>query len=149
MKNKTLFPILVILLTASFIMTACGGQETEAPPPPPPPEPTTPPTDEPVVEPTDVPEVPEEPCLIIGALHGGPISDAGYNQAMSESVWEIKNNIPCVEIIEAENVPEEAGATTTMEERDVIDHQRESRPGNRNPERVERRCLADLRPRDG
>ena len=115
MKNKTLFPILVILLTASFIMTACGGQETEAPPPPPPPEPTTPPTDEPVVEPTDVPEVPEEPCLIIGALHGGPISDAGYNQAMSESVWEIKNNIPCVEIIEAENVPEEAGATTTME----------------------------------
>jgi basic membrane lipoprotein Med (substrate-binding protein (PBP1-ABC) superfamily) len=53
--------------------------------------------------------------LIIGALHGGPINDAGYNQAMSESVNAIKTNIPCVEIIEAENVPEEAGATSTME----------------------------------
>ncbi len=57
----------------------------------------------------------EEPCLIIGALYGGPINDAGYNQAMHESVMKIKENISCVEIIEAENVPEEAGATSTME----------------------------------
>jgi basic membrane protein A len=53
--------------------------------------------------------------LIIGALHGGPITDAGYNQAMHESIMQIKENISCVEIIEAENVPEEAGATSTME----------------------------------
>ncbi len=32
-----------------------------------------------------------------------------------ESVMAIKENIACVEIIEAENVPDEAGATTTME----------------------------------
>ena len=57
----------------------------------------------------------EGPCLIIGALHGGPITDAGYNQAMHESIMQIKENIPCVEILEAENVPEEAGATSTME----------------------------------
>jgi simple sugar transport system substrate-binding protein/basic membrane protein A len=57
----------------------------------------------------------EGPCLIIGALHGGSVSDAGYNQAMHDSVMAIKENIPCVEIIEAENVPEEAGATSTME----------------------------------
>jgi basic membrane lipoprotein Med (substrate-binding protein (PBP1-ABC) superfamily) len=50
-----------------------------------------------------------EPCLIIGALYGGPITDAGYNQAMHESIMQIKENIACVEIIEAENVPEEAG----------------------------------------
>jgi len=59
--------------------------------------------------------VEEGPCLTIGALHGGPINDAGYNQAMHESVMAIKDNIDCVEIIEAENVPEEAGATSTME----------------------------------
>jgi len=53
--------------------------------------------------------------LIIGALYGGPITDADYNQAMHESVMAIKQNIACVQIIEAENVPDEAGATTTME----------------------------------
>lgn len=57
---------------------------------------------------------PEEPCLIIGALYGGPINDGGYNQAMHESVMKIKENIDCVKIIEAENVPEEAGAFSTM-----------------------------------
>ncbi len=57
----------------------------------------------------------EEPVLIIGALYGGPINDAGYNQAMHESVMQIKENIPGVKIIEAESVPEEAGATSTME----------------------------------
>lgn len=57
----------------------------------------------------------EKPCLIIGALYGGPITDAGYNQAMHESVLQIKEKIACVQIIEAENVPEEAGATATME----------------------------------
>ena len=56
----------------------------------------------------------EEPVLIIGALYGGPINDAGYNQAMHESVMQIKENIPGVKIIEAESVPEEAGATATM-----------------------------------
>ena len=58
---------------------------------------------------------PMDPCLIIGALHGGSVTDAGYNQAMHDTVMAIKENIPCVEIIEAENVPEEAGATSTME----------------------------------
>jgi len=43
------------------------------------------------------------------------MNDAGYNQAMHEAVMAIKENIACVEIIEAENVPDEAGATTTME----------------------------------
>jgi basic membrane lipoprotein Med (substrate-binding protein (PBP1-ABC) superfamily) len=77
-----------------LMMVACGPEET-----------TPQVTDEPV----------EEPCLIIGALYGGPITDAGYNQAMHESIMQIKENISCVEIIEAENVPEEAGATSTME----------------------------------
>ena len=41
--------------------------------------------------------------------------DAGYNQAMHEAVAAIKENIPCVNIIEAENVYDEAGAKTTIE----------------------------------
>jgi len=54
------------------------------------------------------------PCPIVGATYGGYINDAGYNQAMHEAVMAIKTNIPCVQIIEAENVYDEAGATTTM-----------------------------------
>jgi len=115
MKSKSLYHILAIVMTTLLLLTACGpaATPTEAPP-----EPTTPPVEEPTAEPTEAPPVEppeEEPCLIIGALHGGPVNDAGYNQAMHESVMAIADNIPCVEIIEAENVPEEAGATSTME----------------------------------
>ncbi len=99
MRNKPVYPILAILVTVLLLLSAC----TQATP-----------TPEAVVEPTEVPTE-EPPCLIIGALYGGPINDAGYNQAMHESVMAIKDNIACVEIIEAENVPEEAGATSTME----------------------------------
>ena len=53
--------------------------------------------------------------MIIGVLYGGPITDAGYNQAMHESVMTIQTKIEGVKIIEAENVPDEAGATSTME----------------------------------
>jgi len=126
MKTK-LFQIIAILVVMMLMVTACQPPATpvEAPPtevpaieepatePPAPVEPTAEElaTEEPAaVEPTE-----EGPCLIIGALHGGPITDAGYNQAMHESIMQIKDNIPCVEIIEAENVPEEAGATSTME----------------------------------
>ncbi|NIS81264.1 MAG: BMP family ABC transporter substrate-binding protein [Anaerolineales bacterium] len=112
MKSKNLYYLITICMTIVLLITACAptATPTEAPP-----EPTTPPVEEPTEEPTPEPPPEEEPCLIIGVLHGGPINDAGYNQAMHESVMEIKANIPCVEIIAAENVPEEAGATSTME----------------------------------
>ena len=110
--NKKLFYILVL---AALLLSACGQAATE----PPAPVATEPPvvaTEPPAVEPaTEVPTEAAGPCLIIGALYGGPITDAGYNQAMHEAVMEIKKNIDCVNIIEAENVPDEAGATTTME----------------------------------
>lgn len=131
MKKNRFYSVLVMLLVISLLIAACGqaATPTEAPTEPAP-EPTAPPveepTSEPAVEPTLEPTAAptseptvepseEEPCLIIGALHGGPVTDAGYNQAMHDSVMAIKENIPCVEIIEAENVPEEAGATSTME----------------------------------
>ena len=126
-RKKEFLGVLITLLLVASMLVACqpAAEPTE--------EPVTeePATEEPVV-PEETEEVEEEetevvveeeteepteegPCLIIGALHGGPINDAGYNQAMHESVMKIKENMPCVEIIEAENVPEEAGATTTMQ----------------------------------
>ncbi len=131
MKKKRFYPVLAMLLVISLLIAACSQAETptEAPAEPAV-EPTAPPVEEPTSEPTAEPTAPsveeptseptvepsaEEPCLIIGALYGGPVTDAGYNQAMHDSVMEIKENISCVEIIEAENVPEEAGATSTME----------------------------------
>ena len=107
MRVKTFYSLLAGLLMTALVLSACAqaAPTTAAPAVPP---------EEPAVEQPVVPAA-EEPCLIIGALYGGPITDAGYNQAMYESVMTIKENISCVEIIEAENVPEEAGATSTME----------------------------------
>ena len=113
MKNK-LFVILSIIVCTLMLLSACGQAATATPVPVEPTQavPTTvPPT---TVPPTTVPtEAP--PCLIIGATYGGSITDAGYNQAMHEAVMAVKTNIPCVKIIEAENVYDDAGATSTMQ----------------------------------
>ena len=126
MKIK-IYSIIAILVVTALLLAACqpAAPDVEEPTAEEPTveEPTVeepaveePATEEPAAEEPTVEEPAEEgPCLIIGALHGGPITDAGYNQAMHESIMQIKENIPCVEIIEAENVPEEAGATSTME----------------------------------
>ncbi len=109
MKNK-LYVLFSVLVCTLFLLSACGPAATTTPE-------TVPPTK--VVPPTSVPptEVPTEapPCLIIGATYGGSITDAGYNQVMHDAVMAIKTNISCVKIIEAENVYDEAGATSTME----------------------------------
>ncbi len=108
MKNRRLQAMTAIWLCVALLLAGCQAAAT----------PTVPPTKAPTAVPTKAPTaIPTEapPCLVIGALYGGPINDAGYNQAMHESVMEIKKNIACVKIIEAENVPDEAGATSTME----------------------------------
>ena len=116
MNHRKPYAIVAITLCAAFLLGACAPAAT--PTVPPTPRPTVAPTEVPTAVPTEAPtEVPTEapPCLIIGALHGGPVNDAGYNQAMHEAVMAIGENIDCVKIIEAENVPDEAGATSTME----------------------------------
>ncbi|HLO17779.1 MAG TPA: BMP family ABC transporter substrate-binding protein, partial [Anaerolineales bacterium] len=109
MNGKLFFAILICTI---LLLSACAPAATPAPSK----------TEAPVVEPSAAPiEAPaqapaeEGPCLTVGALYGGPITDAGYNQAMHEAVMAIKTNIACAKIIEAENVPDEAGATSTME----------------------------------
>ncbi len=100
MKTNRTCSIFAGICCALLLLTACAAPAT----------PTTAP-----VEPTAEPVVAKTPCLIVGALYGGPMNDAGYNQAMHESMVEMTRNIACVKLIEAENVPDEAGAKTTME----------------------------------
>ena len=109
MKNN-LKLILVMIVSLTMILAACAPAPT--------PVATQAATEVPTEVATEVPTeapVAAEPCLIIGATYGGSITDAGYNQAMHEAVMDIKTNIPCVEIIEADNVYDEAGATNTMQ----------------------------------
>lgn len=120
MKHNLPYTLLAVLVCAMFMLSACGPAATTAAPPPPAPATPVPPTAEvPVLLPTLPPPTaaptPTPPCLIVGALYGGPMNDAGYNQAMHESVAAMAKNIPCVKLIEAENVPDEAGAKTTMQ----------------------------------
>jgi basic membrane protein A and related proteins len=58
---------------------------------------------------------PAQPKLIVGILHIGSITDAGYNQAHAEGIQVMKRNLPEVEVIEVENVPEGADAERVME----------------------------------
>jgi basic membrane lipoprotein Med (substrate-binding protein (PBP1-ABC) superfamily) len=119
MTRKSLYRLAAVVLCATLLLGACSPAPTPTAvaPTQAPAKATEPP--KPTVAPTAVPatQAPTAagPCLVVGALYGGPITDAGYNQAMHESVMAIKTKIPCVKIIEAENVPDEAGATSTME----------------------------------
>lgn len=53
--------------------------------------------------------------VVVGALHVGAITDAGYNQAHHDALIQMKNNIPGLQLLEAENVPESADAERVME----------------------------------
>ena len=120
---KKLYAILSIVLIALVVITACTPAAQPAPTdapvqpiePPPPTKAPVQPTEAPATEAPPAAPTENPVCLIVGATYGGPIMDAGYNQAMHEAVVAIKENIPCVNIIEAENVYDEAGATSTME----------------------------------
>jgi basic membrane protein A and related proteins len=59
--------------------------------------------------------VAQQPKLKVGILHVGSINDAGYNQAHAEGVQIMKKNLPEIEVIEVENVPEGADAERVME----------------------------------
>ena len=52
---------------------------------------------------------------MVGALHVGAITDAGYNQAHHAGLEVMLANLPNVELIEVENVPESADAERVME----------------------------------
>ena len=53
--------------------------------------------------------------LKVGVVHLGSVADGGYNQAHAEGVAAMKRNVPGVEVIQVENVPEGADAERVME----------------------------------
>lgn len=106
--------------TATLILlTACGG--AAAPPPTtastpaaaaPPAASTTPTAAAPAAGKTPATASQK---LVVGALHVGSKNDNGYNEAMHEGLLEMQKNVPGLELIEAENVPESADAERVME----------------------------------
>jgi basic membrane lipoprotein Med (substrate-binding protein (PBP1-ABC) superfamily) len=54
------------------------------------------------------------PRLIVGALHVGSIKDAGYNQAEHDGLVKMMANVPGIQLLEAENVPEAPDAVRVM-----------------------------------
>ena len=53
--------------------------------------------------------------FIVGVLHVGSMTDAGYNQAHHDGIAEMQKNLPNVKVVEVENVPESADAERVME----------------------------------
>src|SRR5262245_9961429 len=68
-----------------------------------------------VVGPLGIQAADAQPKLKVGVVHLGSINDAGYNQAHAEGVRIMKANLPEVEVIQVENVPEGADAERVME----------------------------------
>ena len=59
--------------------------------------------------------LPGETILIFGAIYVGSVNDYGYNRSMKDGLEAMKQSIPGLKLIEAENVPETAEAERIME----------------------------------
>ena len=94
---------LFILLLTMWLMTSCSstGETTGV---------TTAETND-----VNMSETTVDDPFIVGVLHVGPVNDAGYNQAHHDGLMAMKANLPNVEIIEAENVPENTDTERVME----------------------------------
>lgn len=53
--------------------------------------------------------------LIVGGIHVGSIKDAGYNQAQHDGLVYLRQHVPGIELVEAENVPESPNVETVMQ----------------------------------
>ena len=57
----------------------------------------------------------DKPHLVVGAIYVGSVNDYGYNRAMKDGLEHMKQNIPGLKLIEAENVPETGDAERVMQ----------------------------------
>jgi len=102
MFKKSMYLLTVLLITIALVFSACTT--------------TAAPAEEAAEEPAEAEETTEEePCLTVGVIYVGSVNDAGFNQAMHDSAVVLTENLPCVELIEAENVPEGPDATRVMQ----------------------------------
>ncbi len=53
--------------------------------------------------------------LTVGAIYVGSVNDYGYNRAMHDGLMAMKDAVPGLVVLEAENVPESAEAARVME----------------------------------
>ena len=53
--------------------------------------------------------------LTVGAVYVGSVNDYGYNRAMKDGLDQMRQNIPGLRLIEAENIPETAESERIME----------------------------------
>jgi basic membrane protein A len=53
--------------------------------------------------------------FIVGVIHVGSKTDAGYNQAHAEAAAGVQKNLPYVKILEAENIQENAEVSRVIE----------------------------------
>ncbi|HXY99944.1 MAG TPA: BMP family ABC transporter substrate-binding protein [Stellaceae bacterium] len=56
-----------------------------------------------------------EATLTVGAIYVGSVNDYGYNRAMKDGLTAMKEAVPGITLLEAENVPETAEAERIME----------------------------------
>jgi basic membrane protein A and related proteins len=55
------------------------------------------------------------PPFVMGVIHVGSKTDAGYNQAHAEAAAVVQNNLPYVKVLEAENIAENADVSRVIE----------------------------------
>jgi basic membrane protein A len=53
--------------------------------------------------------------LVVGGIHVGSVTDAGYNQAQHDGLVYLQKHVPGIKLIEASNVPEGPQVETTMQ----------------------------------
>jgi basic membrane lipoprotein Med (substrate-binding protein (PBP1-ABC) superfamily) len=100
---KSVVVFLALLTVLSLLMSACAKQ-------PLPPSVESPDNSEDQSQPSST-----EPCLTVGIIHVGAVTDAGYNQAHFDGVQEMVKNLPCIKLLEAENIAEGPDSERVME----------------------------------
>ncbi len=113
--RKKLLPFLSLILIFAFVISACA-----APAAAPTPAAEAPAAAEATTAPTEAPAATTEmdPGMggtAIGFLYVGPCDDYGYNQAACAGADAVAAAFPDMEILEAENVPENQEAERVME----------------------------------
>lgn len=106
-RIKFVHKFVSLLILGSVLLTACA-QQTVTPTAISQPTTVSPTQASAQAVPTGAATTPasNETCLTVGIIHVGAITDAGYNEAEHDGVQEMAKNIPCVKVLEAENIPE-------------------------------------------
>lgn len=116
MNTRSRFlPVLSLILIFTFVLSACA-----APAAAPAPAAEAPAADTAAAAPTEAPAAEEAAAVgtggsAIGFLYVGPCDDFGYNQAACAGADAVAAAFPGMEVLEAENVPENQEAERVME----------------------------------